>query len=197
VFSPSELPGFDQQPAFTILEPFLQFVNADPERNPTTGTKIQLTFSRYSDRDFDQFSFQRWDLDAQQYIPFFKRTRTLALRVVLASADAESGHEVPFYLQPVLGGAYTLRGFRTFRFRDRSAALFQAEYRWRINELVHGALFYDTGAVAPTLSDLGKLERDYGFGIRIGGRGGIAFRTDIAFGSGEGTRYLIRFENVF
>ena len=197
VFSPQQVPGLDRQPAFTILEPFVEFVNADPERNPTIGTKIRLTYSRYSDRDFDQFSFQRWDVDAQQYIPFFNRARTLALRVVLASADAESGNDVPFYLQPVLGGAYTLRGFRTFRFRDRSAALFQAEYRWRINELVHGALFYDTGAVAPTLSDLGKLERDYGFGIRIGGRGGIAFRTDIAFGSGEGTRYLIRFENVF
>jgi hypothetical protein len=197
VFSPQQVPGLDRQAAFTILEPFVEFVNADPELNPTSGTKIRLTYSRYSDRDFDQFSFQRWDVDAQQYIPFFNRTRTLALRVVLASADAESGNEVPFYLQPVLGGAYTLRGFRTFRFRDRSAALFQAEYRWRINELVHGALFYDTGAVAPTLDDLGKLERDYGFGIRIGGRGGIAFRTDIAFGSGEGTRYLIRWENVF
>jgi hypothetical protein len=197
VFSPQQVPGLDRQPAFTILEPFVEFVNADPERNPTIGTKIRLTYSRYSDRDFDQFSFQRWDVDAQQYIPFFNRSRTLALRVVLASADAESGNEVPFYLQPVLGGAYTLRGFRTFRFRDRSAALFQAEYRWRINELVHGALFYDTGAVAPSLDDLGKLERDYGFGIRIGGRGGIAFRTDIAFGSGEGTRYLIRWENVF
>jgi surface antigen Omp85-like protein len=197
VFSPLQVPGLDRQPAFTIVEPFVEFVNADPERNPTIGTKIRLTYSRFSDRDFDQFSFQRWDVDAQQYIPFFNRARTLALRVVVASADAESGNEVPFYLQPVLGGAYTLRGFRTFRFRDRSAALFQAEYRWRINELVHGALFYDTGAVAPTLSDLGKLERDYGFGIRIGGRGGIAFRTDIAFGSGEGTRYLIRWENVF
>lgn len=197
VFSPMDVPGLDRQPAFTIVEPFLEFVNADPERNPTIGTKIRATYSRYGDRDLDQFSFQRWDVDAQQYIPFFNRARTLALRVVLASADAESGNEVPFYLQPVLGGAYTLRGFRTYRFRDRSAALFQAEYRWRINELVHGAIFYDTGAVAPTLSDLGPLERDYGFGIRIGGRGGIAFRTDIAFGSGEGTRYLIRWENVF
>jgi hypothetical protein len=197
VFSPLEIPGLDRQPAFAIVEPFLEFVNADPERNPTIGTKIRLTYARYSDRDFDQFSFDRWDLDAQQYIPFFNRSRTLALRVVLASADAESGNEVPFYLQPVLGGAYTLRGFRTYRFRDRSAALFQAEYRWRINEFVHGALFYDTGAVAATLSDLGRLERDYGFGIRIGGRGGIAFRTDIAFGSGEGIRYLVRWENVF
>jgi hypothetical protein len=197
VFSSLQVPGLDRQPAFTIIEPFLEFVNADPELNPTIGTKIRLNYSRHSDRDFDQFSFQRWDVDAQQYIPFFSRARTLALRVLLASADAESGNEVPFYLQPVLGGAYTLRGFRTYRFRDRSAALFQAEYRWRINELMHGAIFYDTGAVAPTLSDLGKLERDYGFGIRIGGRGGVAFRTDIAFGSGEGTRYLIRWENVF
>jgi hypothetical protein len=197
VFPTSQIPGFDQQPAFTIVEPFLEFVHAEPELNPISGTKIRLTYSRYSDRDFDQFSFQRWDVDAQLYIPFFNRSRTLVLRALAASADAESGHEVPFYLQPVLGGAYTLRGFRTFRFRDLSSALFQAEYRWRINELMHGALFYDTGAVARTLSDLGKLESDYGFGIRIGGRGGIAFRTDIAFGSGEGTRYLIRFENVF
>ena len=197
VFSPLQVPGLDQQSTFTIVEPFLEFMNTNPERNPTSGTRIRLTFSRYSDRDLDRFSFQRWDVDLQQYIPFFNQARTLALRVLVASADPETDNEVPFYLQPVLGGAYTLRGFRTFRFRDRSAAMFQAEYRWRVNELVHGAIFYDTGAVARTLSELGKLQRDYGFGLRIGGRGGIAFRTDIAFGSGEGTRYLIRFENVF
>ena len=47
---------------------------------------------------------------------------------------------------------HTLRGFRSFRFRDESALLLQAEYRWRINELIAGALFYDTGAVARRLS---------------------------------------------
>ena len=43
-----------------------------------------------------------------------------------------------------------------------SALLLQAEYRWRINELIAGALFYDTGAVARRLGDIGRLERDYG-----------------------------------
>ena len=96
----------------------------------------------------------------------------------------------------MLGGAYSLRGFRTFRFRDQSALLLQAEYRWRVNELVTGALFYDTGAVAPRLGDIGRLERDYGFGLRVGGRAAVAFRADIAFG-GEGTRLLLRFDDVF
>jgi hypothetical protein len=73
VFSTFQIPGFDQQPAFTIVEPFLEFVHADPELNPTSGRKIRLTYSRYSDRDFDQFSFQRWDVDAQLYIPFFNK----------------------------------------------------------------------------------------------------------------------------
>jgi hypothetical protein len=73
----------------------------------------------------------------------------------------------------------------------------QAEYRWRINELVTGALFFDTGAVAPRLGDLGALERDYGFGLRAGGRNGVVFRADVALGSGEGARILVRFNNVF
>lgn len=196
-FSPPEVPGLSEQPAFALFEPFVEFTTADPPLNPTTGGRFRLTFSRYSDRDLNRFSFRRWDVDARQYVPFLHRARTIALRVWLSSSDPDAGHEVPFYLEPFLGGAYSLRGFRSFRFRDRSLALAQAEYRWRINEFVTGALFYDTGAVAPRLSDLGKLEHDYGFGLRLGGRGGVAFRTDIVFGSGEGTRFLVRFDNVF
>jgi len=104
---------------------------------------------------------------------------------------------VPFYLLPTLGGSYSLRGFRSFRFRDRSLLLLQSEYRWRVNDFVHGAVFYETGAVGPQLSDLGGLRRDYGVGLRAGSRNGVAFRADVALGSGEGTRILIRFDNAF
>ena len=89
-----------------------------------------------------------WDVDHRQYITFVHDTRTIALRAWASSSDASEGNTVPFYLQPTLGGAASLRGFRSFRFRDESALLLQAEYRWRINELIAGALFYDTGAVA-------------------------------------------------
>jgi hypothetical protein len=197
VFAPDAIPGFLEQPAFGLVEPFVEYGTADPPLNPTKGGRARLSFSRYVDRDLSRFSFNRWDVDVRQYLPFFHRTRTLALRAWLSSSDPDAGHEVPFYLQPTLGGAYSLRGFRTFRFRDRSLALVQAEYRWRINEFVTGALFYDTGAVGARLGDLDRFERDYGFGLRAGGRNGVAFRTDLVFGSGEGTRLLVRFDNVF
>lgn len=197
LFSPSDIPGLLTRPAFTVIEPFAELNYADPPLNPTTGGRYRVSWSRYSDRELDQFSFDRWDVDLRQYVPLLHRTRTLALRAWLASASPDAGDEVPFFLQPTLGGGYAMRGFRTFRFTDRSAAVLQAEYRWRINEFVTGALFYETGAVARRLEDLDSFEKDYGFGLRAGSRNGVAFRADVVFGSGEGTRLLVRFDNVF
>lgn len=197
IFDPADLPGFVSQPRFIIIEPFVEYGNTDPPLNPTTGGRYRVSWARYDDRDFDSFSFNRWDVDARQYLPFLNRTHTIALRAWLSSSDPDSGHEVPFFLQPTIGGAYSLRGFRTFRFRDRSLALLQAEYRWRINEFAYGAIFYDTGAVARRFNDLDSFERDYGIGLRVGGRNGVAFRIDVALGSGEGTRLLLRFDDVF
>jgi outer membrane protein assembly factor BamA len=152
---------------------------------------------RYRDQSSWHYSFDRWDVDLRQFITFAKLTRTIALRGFAASTSSPPGHQPPFYLQPWLGGGNSLRGYRTFRFRDRSALLMQAEYRWRINEFVHGALFYDAGAVAPTLGDIGRLEQDWGFGLRAGGRMGSALRLDFAFGGSDGWHYLIRFDDVF
>jgi outer membrane protein assembly factor BamA len=197
VFAPDVVPGFAAQPSFVVLEPFVEFHTTDPRLNPTTGGSYRFTVRRYGDRDLRRFSFTAWDLDLRQYVPLLHRTRTLAFRAWLSSSHADDGQEVPFYLQPTLGGGYSLRGFPSFRFRDRSLLLLQGEYRWRVNEFVTGALFYEAGGVAPRLGDLDRFERSYGFGLRAGSRDGVAFRADVAFGSGEGTRLLVRFDNVF
>lgn len=197
LFAAREVPGLSEQPAFAFVEPFAEYSYGYPPLNPASGGRYRVSWTRYSDRDLDSFSFTRWDADLRQYIPFFRRTRTIALRALLSSSSPDEGHEVPFYLQPTLGGGYTLRGFRSFRFRDRSLALLQAEYRWRINEFVTGAMFYDTGAVGGRLGDLGGFEKDFGIGLRAGPPGGVAFRAEVVFGSGEGTRLLVRFDNVF
>ena len=197
LFDPAGVPGLDVQPSFAVVEPFLEFATIDRPLNDRAGGRYRFTFTRYTDRDLDRFSFVRWDVDLRQYIQFLHATRTIALRAWVASSDPSDGDSVPFYLQPTLGGAYSLRGSRTFRFRDRSALLIQAEYRWRINEFVTGALFYDTGAVGPTLDKVGRLEHDYGFGLRAGSRATVAFRMDVAFGGREGTRFLLRFDDAF
>ena len=197
IFGPEEVPGLDAQPAFGVIEPFVEFATLDRAIDDRAGGRYRVTFTRYADRDLDQFSFNAWNVDLRQFIPFVHDTHTVALHAWASANEPSGGDSVPFYLQPTLGGSKSLRGFRTFRFRDRSALLLQAEYRWRINEFVTGALFYDTGAVAPTLGDIGRLERDYGFGLRAGSRSTVAVRMDVAFGGREGTRFLVRFDDVF
>jgi len=197
IFGPEQVPGLDVQPAFGVIEPFVEFATFDRAIDDRAGGRYRLSFTRYADRDLNQFSFNRWDVDLRQFIPFVHDTHTIALRGWVSSSDPAAGDSVPFYLQPTLGGAMSLRGFRTFRFRDRSALLLQTEYRWRINDFVAGALFYDTGAVAPRLDDIGRLERDYGFGLRAGSRSTVSVRVDVAFGGREGTRFLVRFDDVF
>ena len=197
VFSAPAIPGFVSQPAFVVLEPFLEYSTADPRLNPTAGGSYRFTVRRYVDRDLERFSFTNWDVDVRRYLPILHRARTIALRAWLSSSRPDAGHEVPFYLQPTLGGGYSLRGFPSFRFRDRSLLLVQGEYRWRVNEFVTGAIFYETGAVARRLEDLDSFERSYGIGLRAGSRNGVALRAEVALGSGEGTRLLVRFDNVF
>jgi outer membrane protein assembly factor BamA len=197
IFPPSQLPGSEADTQFLVLEPFVEYSSVDRAINRRSGGVYRLSAAQYRDQTSDSYSFRRWEADLRQFIGFEKDTRSLALRAWAVSTTPDDGGEVPFYLQPTLGGARSLRGYRTFRFRDRSALLLQAEYRWRINEFVHGALFYDTGAVASSLKEIGRLERNYGFGLRAGGRMGSAFRLDFAFGGREGRRYLLRFDDAF
>ena len=197
IFAVSEMPGVNDRGGFVVIEPFIEYATVDPPVDDHSGGRYRVSVTEYQDRRHDQYSFRRWDADFRQYLTFVKDTRTIAVRAWVTSAFADGDNEVPFYLQPTLGGGRTLRGYRTFRFRDTSALLLQGEYRWRINQFVQGALFYDTGAVGSRLDGLGDLERDYGIGLRAGGRSGSAFRVEVAFGGREGTRFLVRFDDAF
>lgn len=196
IFAAAELPGIGAPLEYVVLEPFVELATMNRARNDLSGGIYRLSFAQYRD-DGDRYSFVRWEADLRQYVPFFEETRAIALRAWASSATPDAGNEVPFYFQPTIGGARTLRGYRSFRFRDRSAVLLQAEYRWRINDLVTGALFYDTGTVARTFDDFGRFDRDYGISLRAGVDLGAAFRFDVAFGGREGTRFLVRFDDVF
>ena len=197
IFTIDEMPGVSDRAGFLVVEPFVEHASMDPTIGDLSGGRYRLSVAEYRDRTDDQYSFRRWEADLRQYMTFVKDTRTIAIRAWTASTFAEPGNEVPFYLQPTLGGGRTLRGYRTFRFRDRTALLLQGEYRWRINQFVQGALFYDTGAVGSALDDLGAFERNYGIGLRAGGRTGSAFRLEMAFGGREGNRVLVRFDDAF
>jgi hypothetical protein len=199
VFGPDEAPGALVQPDFFRYSATIDVNRRVPSGNARRGGRYILTYQRYDDTELDLFSFNRVQVDVQQYVPLLRDRRVLALRARAIMNDADAGAEVPFYFQPTLGGPDDLRGFRNFRFRDRNTLLFQAEYRWEIFTAMDGAIFYDMGKVAPRLEDfhLSDFERDFGIGFRFGTINGIFLRVEGAFGSTGGAHFILRFGNVF
>jgi outer membrane translocation and assembly module TamA len=77
---------------------------------------------------------------------------------------------VPYFLLPSLGSGRTLRGYSSWRFRDRHLILGQAELRWIPNRLgMDMALFYDAGKVTNRREDLDfdGVKHDWGIGVRF------------------------------
>lgn len=128
------------------------------------------------------YNFTRFNFESQQYLPIRHGYQVLALREFMTLTHTPDGNAIPFYKMETLGGSRTLRGFNTFRFRDRSAALVNAEFRWEVFQPLDLALFVDAGHVFGELSELRleNLEAGYGLGFRIKSDQRVIARFDIA-----------------
>lgn len=172
------------------------------------GTKSRLTYAIYDQQVPGLlFDFSRFDVEAQQVFAGFGAHHRLTLSGWAATSIIDAGQDVPFHLQPTLGGKSairgvhedrlgsdgtdaTLRGYRDLRFRDRNLLLLQAEYRVPLWGPIDGTVFADAGKVARTRSDLDftDLRRDVGFSLSIMKGWTTWARVDVGFGSGEGPR---------
>jgi outer membrane protein assembly factor BamA len=108
------------------------------------------------------------------------------------------GQEIPFYLQPVVGGSEDLRGFEEARFRDRNMAVFNAEYRWEAFSGLDLALFADAGQVAHRIHQFkfNDMKTAGGVGFRFNTAKSVFLRVDVGY-SGEGARMFLKFGHVF
>ncbi len=188
-----------EQPDFIRAGVSAEVNTRQPRFNPRQGARYFVTYQRYEARNGSALDFDRVEADVQQYISLYRNRRVLALRGFVSTSEAAGNGVVPFYYQRTLGGPDDLRGFRQFRFRDRSVLLLQAEYRWEIFTAMDGAIFYDAGKVAPRLQDLqlAEFESDYGIGFRFGTSNGVFLRVEGAFGSSGGKHFIMRFGHVF
>ena len=197
-FTPAEAVGIDRQANFLRNGFFVQYDYRDNPGGPRSGGNYFAEYSHYSDRTLGRHGFQRLDLELQQYVPFFNRRRVLALRGKSTLTFADDGQQVPFYLQPTLGGSEDLRGFRPFRFYDDNLIALNAEYRWETFSGLDMALFADAGKVFPRRApwNFRDLEGSVGFGLRFNVRNAVFLRTDVGF-SHEGFQVWVKFNNVF
>jgi hypothetical protein len=199
IFRGDELPGFGDRHAFMRVEGFADVHTAEPSLNPRRGGRYRAAVARYVDLSQNDDRFTRVDVDLQQYASILNERRVFVLRALGSFSDVPAGAQMPFYLMRTLGGGGTLRGVDEFRFRDRHLVLLQAEYRFEIITAIDGAVFYDTGMVAPRLDAIraADFERDWGLGVRFGSNGGVFMRIDVAFGGPAGIRTWLRWGHVF
>jgi len=205
--------GFDAIQMETGV-PDLQIATADPsyrrssvfaeyDRRPSAGYASRGGLYRVEWFDYQQVnagahSFNRVDAEAQHFVPLRREGSVLAFRALASTTNTAQGESVPFVLLPDLGGSHTLRGYPSWRFRDRSRMALTAEYRWKAGHFVDMALFVDAGQVAPRLADLdlSKFKKTYGLGMSFHTPVSTITRIEVAR-TGEGTALVFSFSPSF
>jgi hypothetical protein len=198
LYTGAEAPGLGTHTDYIKAKVSAEIDRRDNPAHPHAGGRYALAVTRFDDRSSGQYDFQRLDASIHQYLPLPDRYRLLALRAEGVFTTADGDDAVPFYLQPTLGGASQLRGFRESRYRDQNSLLIGAEYRWEAWWALDTALFVDAGMVAPSRRSLSlrDMEVGYGIGFRFHSNRAFVARLDLAF-SREGFVPLLRFEHVF
>jgi hypothetical protein len=190
VYTTATAPGLGANPAYLHANASAGIDTRPAPEYARRGGLYELAYHKYSDRD-DTYTFDRLDAELVQHVPILRENWVISLRGRLQST-LDDGDAVPYFLLPALGSGSTLRGYRSWRFRDRHSLLFSGEYRWIPNRLaMDAALFYDAGTVADRFESLsiGDMKSDFGFGLRFHSPVATPLRIELAKGS-EGFRLV-------
>ena len=198
VFGADNTPALANQPDYFQTGLFFDADYRDQPGNPRSGGHYLASWTSFQDHKLSAYDFTQYDLEAQQYIPFFNKRRVIALRAKSTLTQTADGQEVPFFMQSTLGGSEDLRGYREFRFRDRNMVVFNAEYRFEAFSGLDLALFGDAGQVAARPGELhfSDFQTAYGAGFRFNTAKSVFLRVDLGF-SREGQHLFVKFGHVF
>jgi AAA family ATP:ADP antiporter len=168
-------------PTYGQTRAFVEFDTRTTPGYTATGGYYRLDFTDSRETGSGPYTFQRVDADVQRFIPILRDNWVIALRGLVSTTTTADGNQVPFFLQPALGG-HTLRGYPSWRFRDRNRVLLTGEYRWAAGPFVDMAVFVDAGTVAPRFDelDLGRLQTSHGVGLTFHTPRQTAFRMEVA-----------------
>lgn len=136
-------------------------------------TDLSATIREFHEATGLPYSFRRFDIAWTQAFDLGFHSNltvgTLSVTGRLVESVASAGDQVPFYLQPTLGGtdidnADVLRSYRDYRFRAPHLLAFKAEYTRSIKDPLGVLLFYDVGKVATARGDLDFTHMKHSFG---------------------------------
>jgi hypothetical protein len=181
VYTPATLPGLGATATYLHSQGTVGFDWRTSPGYSRRGGYYGVTFHDYADRD-DAFGFRQVDYEAIQHFPILREAWVISLRGRIQTALDKDNQQIPFFMMPAVGGGSNLRGFSSWRFRDLNSLLLQAEWRIMVNRYLDTAVFYDTGKVAASRSDIDfdGLRHDIGFGVRFHGLIATPLRIELA-----------------
>ena len=188
--------GLSTQPNFAHGEAAIAADTRDHRGYPSSGGLYRAASTFYSDQSSGTFSFREYEAEALQLFPLADKRVVLAFRGWALHSQVPTGHQIPFYLMPAIGGSNTLRDYPDYRFHDNNILVVNGESRWALFEHVDGAVFFDAGNVAPTFGGLNLNKTSYGVGVRLHTDTTTFARADLAYGS-QGWRFVFRTNDPF
>ena len=164
--------------------------------SPDRGVMLQFYFDHFAPAFGSDYQYTNFVLDARRFIKVY-RGQVLALQ---AFGSFNTG-PTPLRSLAFIGGASNLRGYYAGRFRDKNAAIVQAEYRvplfWRIG----AAGFAGMGNVGPELKDIDFqcLKYSYGGGLRVAlnKKEKLNLRLDYGFAKGNSAGFYLQIGEAF
>lgn len=196
-YTPETAPGVGVNPTYLHVSASAAFDTRPAADYARRGGLYQITRHHYADQD-DTYSFDRLDLEAVHHLPILRENWVVSLRGRLQTT-LDDNDQVPYFLLPSLGSGSSLRGYSSWRFRDRHAMLLSGEWRWIPNRMaLDMAIFYDTGMVAPRLDAiaLNRFVHDVGVGLRFHSPVRTPLRVEFAKGS-EGLKLVFSASAAF
>jgi hypothetical protein len=197
IYTPDTLPGLGMDPDY-----FHGFIGGGLDTTGSeysrSGTILGATLHHYRQQNDGALSFRQVDAVARQLIPILHGNWVVDLSARISTTYADDGETVPFFLMPWLGGGRNLRGYSSYRFRDRHTLVMTAEYRWYAQEWVDMSLYFDAGkAVAHRADlDLDGLRGNVGIGMRFHTPRATALRLELARGT-EGFHLVFGWGPIF
>jgi len=198
IFNEANTPGLEKQSNFITGTASIAANLTTPGFSNPKGLILEAQDTQFWDQGGTNSSFHLLQTQATYYVPFINGMRTLAFRARNETTFHAAGQQVPFYLQPTLGGPDDLRGYERYRYYDNGSSLLSGEYKWSVAGSVEMAIFGDGGNVysRPGLIGLRELRGDGGFGVRFKDKQQEIMRFDVGF-SPEGVKVWFVFNNAF
>ena len=198
IFNEANTPGLEKQSNFITGTASITADLTSPSFSNPKGLVLEARDTQFWDQSGNNSSFHLLQTQATYYVPFINGMRTLAFRARNETTFHADGQQVPFYLQPTIGGPNDLRGYERYRFYDNGSSVLSGEYRWSVGGSLEMALFGDGGNVygRPGLIGVRDLRGDGGFGIRFKNKQQEIMRFDVGF-SPEGVKVWFVFNKAF